>query len=557
MRILRSYLMALAAALAFPVLAHEGHDHGDKPVSAVSAAHSAAALPRAEAASELFELLMLAEPEEKGGQRLTLFLDHFTSNVPVRGAVIEIESPGGRSTATGGDQGIYQAEASWLKAGAAHDLTVTVRAGEDTDLLPLRLDLASVSLPADRVEWAFFWRWSAGALLAGILAWVLLKRPFHAAPRVVLFGLAAFGMLGDPQLGLAHEGHQHEEAPPAAVSGAQSPPLRGEAPQRRPDGSLFIPKPSQRALGLRTAVAEAGQFARAWELAGKVTMDPAVGGRVQAAFAGRLLAGAQGLPVLGQQVRKGEILAWLAPVAAGVDRGAARGQVAEAASQIKVLEKRVARYRELSHFIAKRDLEQAEFELAGARQRKAAVAAGVDGREALVAPVSGHIARSGPVAGQVVDAREILFEIVDPQRLAVEAMAYDFAAAKGIASAQGLGPSGETLALTVLGVGRALNEQALPVLFRIQGESALPLGAPVKVLARGTETVAGVRVPRAALNQAANGEARLWVHEKAEIFAPRRVEVQPLDASDMLVTAGLKGGERVLVEGVTAVGQIR
>jgi hypothetical protein len=85
----------------------------------------------------------------------------------------------------------------------------------------------------------------------------------------------------------ADAGHDHGDAAPAVT---------GDGPRRLADGSVFLPKPAQRQLGVRTLPVESAQLPRATELAGKVVMDPNAGGRVQAAIAGRIEAGPRGLP---------------------------------------------------------------------------------------------------------------------------------------------------------------------------------------------------------------------------------------------------------------------
>jgi hypothetical protein len=94
--------------------------------------------------------------------------------------------------------------------------------------------------------------------------------------------------------------HDHGDKAPAAAS---------NAPKRLPDGSVFLPKPSQRQLAVRTVVAEMKAVPQTVELSGRVLMDSNAGGRVQPTQAGRVEAGAGGLPQLGQAVRKGQVLA--------------------------------------------------------------------------------------------------------------------------------------------------------------------------------------------------------------------------------------------------------
>ena len=74
---LRAIVFSLLAALALPplALAHEGH--GDEAVVAV------AGLPRAETHSDLFEVVAILQP----GGVLTIYVDRYTDNAPVDGAV--------------------------------------------------------------------------------------------------------------------------------------------------------------------------------------------------------------------------------------------------------------------------------------------------------------------------------------------------------------------------------------------------------------------------------------------------------------------------------------
>ena len=105
----------------------------------------------------------------------------------------------------------------------------------------------------------------------------------------------------------AGEGHDHGDAPAAITT---------SGPQRLPDGSVFLPKPAQRQIGVRTLLAEEKELPRSLELSGKVVMDPNAGGKVQPTLAGRIEPGPRGLPSVGQAVRKGEVLAYVVTTAA-------------------------------------------------------------------------------------------------------------------------------------------------------------------------------------------------------------------------------------------------
>ncbi|MCX4197818.1 carboxypeptidase-like regulatory domain-containing protein, partial [Methylobacterium organophilum] len=115
----------LAAVLAGPALAHEGHDHGaaQPPVSKTIA-------PRGEAHSDAFELVAIPRDGT-----LTLFLDRFRTNEPVPGATIEVETPDGPRVATAMADGGYALPAPWLSKPGRHDLVATVTAGDAVDVL--------------------------------------------------------------------------------------------------------------------------------------------------------------------------------------------------------------------------------------------------------------------------------------------------------------------------------------------------------------------------------------------------------------------------------------
>ena len=107
--------------------------------------------------------------------------------------------------------------------------------------------------------------------------------------RAAVNRLACLGIvlaLASPLSVHAGEGHDHGDAP-------ATPSANG--PQRQPDGSVFLPKPAQRQLGVRTRLTEEAELPRSVELNGKVLMDPNAGGRVQALNAGHMEPGPRGL----------------------------------------------------------------------------------------------------------------------------------------------------------------------------------------------------------------------------------------------------------------------
>ena len=359
----------------------------------------------------------------------------------------------------------------------------------------------------------------------------------------------------------AHGDEDHSQStPPAAittVTTAAAMPGTSTAPQRLEDGSLFVPKAAQRQLGLRTRVAVVQELAVTVELAGTVVADARAGGLVQAGQAGRVEATGAGLPVLGQTVRKGELLAQLRPVLSSMERGSNLAQIAEIAAQLAIAERKVARYAQLEGAVPQATIDAARLERDALRQRRSALGSGLSQAEALRAPISGVVSTAHAVAGQVVDAKDVLFEVVDPARLSVEALAYDPLPAGGVTRASAAVPGG-ALDLAYVGSGRQLREQAQVLLFRVQpGGPAVAVGQPLTVLATTAARVHGAAVPRSALVKTATGETAVWVHTAAERFVQRPVTAQALGALELAVTQGLAQGERVVTDGAALLAQVR
>lgn len=375
----------------------------------------------------------------------------------------------------------------------------------------------------------------------------MFDREISLAVRNARFRCALAGLLLS-FTGLAHahggEDHSHEAPPPVMAS---------SAPARLADGSVFLPKPAQRQLGVRTRLAEVGAHATTLALNGRVIADPQAGGKVQATQSGRIEPGARAR--LGARVARGEVLATLHPLVNSLERGGQQAQLAELVARSEEAQRRVARLEQLEGIVPAKEIEAARIELQGLRRSRGALA-GSFAAEPLRAPVAGVVAAVHVVAGQVVEARETLYEIVDPARLTVEALAYDPTVAAGLGEASAAVAGGE-LKLAFLGAGRVLREGALPVLFRVvSGHALLAVGQPLQVLAQTRATRPGVAVPLEAVIRE-GAATRVWLHVGAERFVARQVKTALLDATSLLVTEGLAGGERVVVSGAAALARVR
>ena len=551
-------ICVLIATLLTPAFAGPGHDHGDAPAAAAAGAST----PRFTAHSDLFEAVGVLLADE-----LSITLDRYATNEPVLKAKVELESGSFKAIAQfHADHGDFSIPSAAFKKPGTYAIVLTVTAGDQTDLLAGELVVPDANAQAAQIGHARPWlRWLAylaGTLLVVVIgASVMRKRrgkanlALRSNAILLVASCALFVSATTTNDATAGPGHDHgaEEAASAGNTGV------GNAPRRQLDGSVFLPKPSQRQLQIRTEMIEEKSLPISMELTGRVIADANAGGKVQPTQAGRIEAGPRGLPTLGQTVRKGEVLAVVRASSSAIERANQQSQTSELRSNLELARKRVARLDQLEGTVPQKDIEGARLEVSSLQQRVAAVGGSVMATEALVAPVSGVIAAANVVAGQVVDARELLFEIVDPSRLSVEASAFDAAVTSNIASASVATAQG-SVALQFAGAGRTLREGAIPLLFRtLPGKNALPLSVnqPVKVIVQTKEMVKGYAVPAAAVIKNASNQDMVWVHTGAEIFVPRTVRVTPLSGSTVSVVDGLKAGDRVVTQGAPLVNQVR
>lgn len=553
-----AWMIAIVMLLPVPLFAHEGEDHGDEAKPPAVATEGGET--RFELSSPEVELLGVVQADG----RLTLYADRYATNEPIRNARIELESAGRKlALQPSGDDGSYRAAADWLRQPGSRELTVSVDAPGLEDLLIGTLVVKDSGAAEHGSRWRDYGQWvaaAAGLLVALVIAlrWGRRRRSRRIVSWIVPLFAVLLAQSGTVE---AHGDEDHGE-PPAAQP-AQ--PARGvpaapatTAAARLTDGSLFVPKPVQRLLGIRTVLAEVGAIPRTVTLNGRVIADPNFSGRVQPTQAGRVVAPPRGFPTLGMRVGKGQVLAYIEPIADSIEKGNQRALLAELDANLGVAERRARRLGELVGSVPQKEIEAARAEAAGLRLRRAAVAASLFQREALRAPVGGMISRADVVSGQVVDAREILFEIVDPARLRVEAVAYDAGLAGQVAAAAGITAERQPLNLSFLGQGQQLREQALPLQFAIRSPTPpLNVGQPVEVVLQTRQSLNGIRVPQTSVSKNASGENTIWIHASAERFVPRRVTIQPLDAGRIAVLSGVHGGERVVTQGASLLAQIR
>jgi membrane fusion protein, heavy metal efflux system len=327
---------------------------------------------------------------------------------------------------------------------------------------------------------------------------------------------------------------------------------------RLPDGSVNVPKLAQRRMGLRTVLAPESEASATVELPARVVADPNASGQVQAVHGGRIEPGPRGLPMPGQAVRQGDVLAWVRHHAEPFAHAAQQAQQAELRAGLELARQRLRRLESLEGTVPRKEIEAARVELESLTLRERHISESLDSREPLRAPVSGVLARVDMKAGQIVESRDVLAEVVDPARMMVEASTPDAGLGLRIQDARVAGLDG--VGLRLVGAARALRDGMLPLHFRLRvpvGSLPLALGQPVTVIAVLKEKRKGIVVPAQAVVRSPANETVVWIKTGAERFVAQPVRVQPLDGQRVLVVQGLAADNRVLVQGANLVAQIR
>lgn len=533
--------VAILLLAAGRILAHEGHEHEPAPAPARIAS-------RGEAQSGALELVAVAE-----GNALAIYLDRFASNEPIGHADIEVETPAGPVAASREPGDVFRIAAPWLAKAGKYDLIVTLTVDGEVDVLPVTLEIPDASPGGGGTATNERGRpivLLIGASAAGFGLAFALMAAVRRRPRVASAAVSTAALLVLSAGAFAREGEDNGAAPAL--------PVGRDLSQRLPDGSLFVPKATQRILAIRTAITADGRFQRTIELPGRIIPDPNASGLVQASAGGRLTPPPGGFPRLGTRVNAGDVLAYVTPPLQAIDVSDLRQRQGELDQQISIVEQRVVRYEPLarSGAVTRVQLDEARLELQGLRDRRAALDQVRREPEALIAPAHGVIAAGTPVAGQMAQPNTVVFHIVDPARLWIEALSFE--ALAGTVSATAQTSAGNGLTLAYRGSGFSDRNQSVPVHFEIEGDvSRLRVGQFVTVLAANGEARQGIAVPRAAVVRNANGQDLVYEHVSAERFQPRPVRIEPLDGERVLVAAGIAAGQRIVVQGAELLDQVR
>lgn len=563
------WMLAAAAVLAGTgrAAAHAGHDHGadvftgDVPVA-----------PRAAIRSGDFDLVAVAE-----ASRLVIYLDHVADNSPARNARITLNHGGRSHVARKLEDGVYAIEGLAMGEGGMHDLIFEVAAGGTQDLLAGTLGTGAAASAVSGGGVRALARASGLSVPSFASIGPVLTQlrpqglPSGAVFAVILAGLGIILMLGHNLLHvaglmlvsasallLAHDAFAQAPAGPrSAVASLTA--TATDAPRRLADGSVFIPKATQRLLDVRTATASVSSARGTVSLPARLIADPSRASVVQSLTGGRVAPIDGRLPLLGQRVAQGDPLITVLPSVPAAESASltARETEVNLAIRRKIEEVQLIRTRLSEGSASVNDLTRAQMDMIGLWRQRDRIRQALRG-ETLTAPVDGIVAAMNVRAGQIVQPQDVLIQIVDPREIWVEAAAYGLDETSGAVTATAALADGRRVKLAFRGRSQALRDQANVLHFRVMDPpEGLSVGAAVTVHAEVGASQAAIVVPRAAIVRNSGGDYLVYDHVDPERFVPRPVRVEGLDADRALVRAGLAPGAKIVVRAAEFVNQVR
>jgi cobalt-zinc-cadmium efflux system membrane fusion protein len=344
---------------------------------------------------------------------------------------------------------------------------------------------------------------------------------------------------------------------------------------------LSVPKETQFLLEIRTGRAQVRSLEARLVAPGKVIPRTDRYAQVASPVPGVVTASGSGVPLVGQKVKKGQVLATVqqslsASEATGLSTGLiqAGAEAARAQAALEQARRDLVRLESLRGVVAEKEVQQAtlavrtaEEELNRARSAREVLAGARQGqgtaRFTLTAPIDGVLVEARATVGEQVEPSRPLFIVLDASVVWVEARVYESGVAR-VETATGALVHSEAypdqhFPARLYHVGQVVDEgtRSVRVLFELDNrEGRLRPGMFVDVAIGEGARQEMLAVPEAAVVEE-EGRAFVFVHTAPEVFERREVVPGVRDGEWRAVRQGVKQGERVVVRGVGTLQAVR
>jgi membrane fusion protein, heavy metal efflux system len=318
--------------------------------------------------------------------------------------------------------------------------------------------------------------------------------------------------------------------------------------------------------GVKFAPSACGELAPVVRVTGSVDFDPERVAALGARVAGRIERIAK---YPGDTVKAGDVVALVRSAELGraqadiLSLGAqASAAAANQRRQEALAAQRVTAEREAE--LARAAREQAQAELAAAQQRLAAIGGGGAGQPggllAITSPIDGRLVELFVARGQALEPSQTIARVADLSRLWIELAVFERDLGR-IREGDRVEVAPQTDAQkSVVGhvahVGEVIDRDTRSATVRVVVDNKDGTLRP------GQSVLAGINVAKVAASDqplvpldavaTIDGNATLFVAVDDSAVEPRRVTLGPRDVQSVLITSGLKPGERIVVSGVFA-----
>ena len=306
-------------------------------------------------------------------------------------------------------------------------------------------------------------------------------------------------------------------------------------------------------------------------------VKPAGAGQVQisAPVAGRMTTAEKGVPLPGQKVTQGEVLAVILPLPSK-NRVELDAEFRMAKSEMEAAQRELERVQELykDKIVARKRLEQAERDAAVQRVRLESArsqlglfepsepgkAPGENSqRFSLRSPISGTVVSTNMTPGALVEAGQNLLSVIDLDRVWIEGRLFELDIPKvrkferAFFTAAALS---EPLILAqpnarLVNIGSVIDPatRSIPLILEVRnGDGRLRIGLHGDLAIATGEKVHGPAIPLSAIIDD-KGISVAFVQVEGETFERRELELGIKSDGHVEVKSGLKAGERVVTKG--------
>jgi cobalt-zinc-cadmium efflux system membrane fusion protein len=343
-----------------------------------------------------------------------------------------------------------------------------------------------------------------------------------------------------------------------------------------PDGSIHLTPEQAQANGIQTTAVIEQDVAPTITAIGRIRARLGAESQVFSPFPGRVVADPAKLPQIGNLVSQGELLAEVEQILTAaeavqfsVSSIQLQGAIDQAENEVRLARTELERSKSLYEGgvislkqwqVAEFNLQQAQARLESARRAKAEYEAvqaqsSRPRRVALRSPIFGVVVAADLTPGQQINTAKSLFTIADLTKVWVEAQVFetDLAPIRQARPAQILTRAypNEVFTGHLVTIGHVVDptNRTVTVIFEVANpQQKLKLGMFAEARIPTGKTQRALVIPAQAVLQE-EGRSIIYVETEPGVYRPREITIDRREGELVIVTSGVKVGEKVVTVG--------